>query len=114
MTTKTKIVFFTVMTLNAGVAIFCACKGEWALAAINGLSVLWMATFWGMERFIQKLIRELEFCFKDLAESDKRERIRQKEFNEMRSRAEVAERAYKELLNDTPARGAKGRYTKRG
>lgn len=114
MTTKIKIVFFIVMTLNAGVAIFCACKGEWALVAINGLTVLWMVTFWLMEGFIQKLIRELEFCYKDLAESDKRERIRQKEFNEMRSRAEVAERAYKELLNDTPARGAKGRYTKRG
>lgn len=114
MTTKIKIVFFTVMTLNAGVAIYCACKGEWALASINGLSVLWMVTFWWTERFVQKLIRELELCFKDLAESDKRECIRQKEFNEMRSRAEVAERAYKELLNDTPARGAKGRYTKRG
>lgn len=113
MTTKTKIVFFAVMTLNALVAIFCACKGEWALAAINGLTVLWMATFWGMERFIQKLIRDLEFCYAALAESAKRERIRQKEFNEMRQRAESAEKKLQQMIDDTPARGKDGRYVKR-
>lgn len=39
--------------------------------------------------------------------------ILQKEFNEMRKRAESAEKKLQQMIDDTPARGKDGRYVKR-
>ena len=46
-------------------------------------------------------------------EAERRESIRQQEFNKMRERAQNAEKKLQQMIDNTPARGKDGRFVKR-
>ena len=56
---------------------------------------------------------KLKYVDTKLNESTTREKIAVQELAKMRKQKDEAERKYQELLDDTPARGARGRYIKR-
>lgn len=84
---------------------------RWAIAMI--VTAVWLFLCYRLCNTIARLENLIEGLMKELDESQKRENIAKQELTKMRHRAEDAEKKYQALLDDTPARDSKGRYTKR-
>lgn len=106
MTKKIKFAYIAVMALFVAGAILEVYWGCYYAAGIFALSAIWLLQCYKLSKLIGKYD-------KALAESMARERIAKNLNAELRERAQKAEQDYKALLADTPARGAKGRFTKR-
>ena len=106
MTKKIKFTYAAVMVLLVAGAILEAHFECYYAAGIFVLSVVWLLLCYKQARII------CEYD-KALGESIAREMIAKKLNAELRERVQKAEQDYQALLADTPARGAKGRFTKR-
>lgn len=82
-------------------------------AIAMSLTAVWLFICYRLCNTIASLGNLIEALNKELGESVKREAIAKQEFTKMRHRAEDAEKKYQALLDDTPARDNRGRYTKR-
>jgi hypothetical protein len=82
-------------------------------AIAMALMAVWSFLCYRLCNTLASLENLIEALNKDLDESIKREAIAKQEFTKMRHRAEDAEKKYQALLDDTPARDSRGRYTKR-
>lgn len=117
---KMKIAFYGVIALNAVLCIVDMATANFTGAILTGATVAWLIISYKLVRLVedaQVLIDdawvEIEALTKKLKESASREAIAKQNLNEMRQRAETAEKQLKELMEDTPARGKDGRYVKR-
>lgn len=124
---KINIAYYIVIALNAVVCIVDIATARYFGAAILSLTTIWLFLCFSLTKLIWKkdaLINELmlqiakaDEKLKDgetkLKESTSREKIAVMELAKMRQRKDEAERKYRELLDDTPARGEKGRFVKR-
>lgn len=118
---KMKIAYFVVMALNAVLCIVDVAITNYTGAILTGVTVAWLFISYKLTRLIedaQALIddywMEIEKLATQLKESQTRENIAKQNLNEMRKRAESAEKKLQQMIDDTPARGKDGRYTKRG
>lgn len=117
---KMKIAYFVVMALNAALCIVDVATTNYTGAILTGVTVAWLGISYKLTRLIedaQVLIddywMEIEKLTNKLKESSSREEIAKKNLNEMRQRAESAEKKLQQMIDDTPARGKDGRYVKR-
>lgn len=120
MSKKMKIAYFVVMALNAILCIVDVAIANYTGAILTGVTVAWLFISYKLTRLIedaQALIddywMEIEKLANKLKESQTRENIAKQNLNEMRQRAESAEKKLQQMIDDTPARGKDGRYVKR-
>lgn len=110
MNKKLKIAFIALIALNAIICVWDICTACYFGAVISGLNALYVLLYYLSEKCH---CAHIDYMEAQLIEATKRKRKAQQEFNEMRQRAEDAEKKYKELLDDTPTRDKKGRFAKR-
>lgn len=103
---KNKIAYGVVIAITAGSCVYDLIIAQYIGAGVLALTVVWLILCYKYGNLLSEYERMLK-------ESRTREKIAVQELAKMRKRAQDAERKYKELFNDTPARGAKGRYEKR-
>lgn len=108
-----KIVYFALMTINSIVCVVDIVIGDYTGAMVCGISLAWLISTYFLAQYLSQANAELERLYNVIYELDKRESIRQEEFNKMRDRAQDAEKRVKELENVTPARVKDGRFAKR-
>lgn len=120
MSKKMKIAYYALMAINLILCIVDIAIGRYFGAAITSLTALWLVICCRLVTMIERQDVMIDTCLKELAddlvkirEAEQREKIFQKTINDMRQRAEKAEKQLKELMDDTPARGKDGRFTKR-
>lgn len=117
---KMKIAFFVVVALSAILCIVDVATTNYTGAILTGVTVAWLGISYKLTRLIedaQVLIDgywvEIEKLANKLKESLTRESIATQELAKMRKRAESAEKKLQQMIDDTPARGKDGRFTKR-
>jgi uncharacterized oligopeptide transporter (OPT) family protein len=106
MTKKIKIAYGVAIAITAGACVYDIIIARYIGAGVLALTAVWLMICYKYGNLLSEYERMLK-------ESLTREKISVQELAKMRKRAQEAERKYKELFNDTPARGAKGRYEKR-
>ena len=102
MTKTIKIAYYAAIASAFGACIFDVYSGRYGGAGVMALTAGWLIICFKYGQ----LISEYDVTLK---EALSRENIAKRELAKMRRRAQEAERKYRELFNDTPARGAKGR-----
>lgn len=110
MNKKLKIALIAVVALNAIICVWDICTARYFSAVITGLNAFYLLLFYLSAKCH---CAHIDYMEAHLIEATKKERKAQQELNEMRQRAEDAEKKYKELLDDTPTRDKKGRFAKR-
>ena len=117
MSKKTRIAYVAVIAISVIVLVVFLVARMYSEATIIGIQTIWLILYYSLletssSRFgsLKKDYDILKGKFNDISA---REVIRINEFNKMRKRAEDVERKYQALVDDTPARGPKGRYVKR-
>lgn len=124
MNKKLKFCYFAVMALLAVVCIVDIATARNLCAAISGVSVFWVGVCYVLAKAICEQEAEIKdwmneyYTMKDsleieLSEALAREERHQQELAKMRERAQNAEKQLQQMIDDTPARGADGRYVKR-
>lgn len=120
MNKKMKIAYYVVMALNTILCIVDLATANYTGAILTGVTVAWMIINLKLIRLLDDAVELLddysaatESLATKLKESKAREGIAIRNLNEMRERAESAEKQLKELMDDTPARGEDGRFIKR-
>lgn len=113
MSKKLKTAYFAMMAITGILCISCIIVKNPTEAIINGITLIWLINSYLLVRDLFQAYADIELLSKELRESDKRESIRQQEFNKMRERAQNAEKQLQQMIDDTPARGKDGRYVKR-
>lgn len=118
---KMKIAFFVVMALNAILCIVDVATTNYTGAILTGVTVAWLGISYKLIRLLEDAQTLIDSCYVEieklankLKESSTREAIATQELAKMRKRAESAEKKLQQMIDDTPARGKDGRYTKRG
>lgn len=106
MTKRMNIAYWVVIAFTAGACVFDIITARYEGAGVLALTAVWLIVCYKYGTLLTEYDRTLK-------ESLTREDIAKQELAKMRKRAQEAERKYNELLNDTPARGARGRYEKR-
>ena len=101
------------MAISGILCIGCVIAKITTGAVINGITLMWLINTYLLISDLFQAYADIELLSKELRESDKRESIRQKEFNKMRERAQNAEKKLQQMIDDTPARGKDGRFVKR-
>lgn len=120
MSKKIKMAYFAVIALSIILFVVDLAIGRYNGAIIIGFSVVWLFLYYQLF----KLLDEYDALCKSITETSKqvlqeyndamaREKIHKQEFNKMRERAQNAEKKYQELVDDTPTRDKRGRYTPR-
>ena len=120
MSKKIKMAYFAVIALSIILFVVDLAIGRYNGAIIIGFSVVWLFLYYRLF----KLVEEYDALCKSITEASKqvqqeyndamaREKIHKQEFNKIRERAQNAEKKYQELVDDTPTRDKKGRYTPR-
>ena len=121
---KLKIAYWIVGVLTAIVCIVDIATAKYLGAAISGISTVWLVvcyvlakTICEQEAHIKDWMNEYysmkDSLEKELSEALAREKLHHQEFAKMRERAQNAEIKLQQMIDDTPARGADGRYVKR-
>lgn len=113
MNKKLKFCYFAVMAITGTLCIGCAINGKYVGAIINGLTLVWLINTYFLTRDLFQAYTHIEYLCKELHESDERELILAQKLNETLDRAQNAETKLQQMIDDTPARGADGRYVKR-
>lgn len=117
---KINIAYYIVIALNVVVCIVDIATARYFGAAILAFTIIWLFVCFSLTKFIWKkdalineLMRHIAAVEDKLRESTTREKIATQELAKMRKQKDEAERKYQELMDDTPARGARGRFVKR-
>lgn len=106
MNKKVKIMYFTLFVITLLLSIIDLALGLWRDSVFMFLMACWIVICYFQARSY--------IYYKDkFREAERREKIRQQEFNKMRERAQNAEKQLQQILDDTPARGEDGRFVKR-
>ena len=137
-----KIAYFAVIAVSIILCVVDLALRRYNGAIITGLSTVWLFLYYRLFKVVEgyhnlcaecskeideigeKLKADLKALDESYEEEKKaieksidealaRERIHKQEFNKMRKRAQDAERKLEEMINDTPTRDKKGRYTPR-
>lgn len=106
MNRKFKFAFWATIIVCLMICLVDIATARYGRAIAMALTAVWLFLCY-------RLCNTIAILNKDLDESIKREAIAKQEFTKMRHRAEDAEKKYQALLDDTPARDSRGRYTKR-
>lgn len=99
MSKKMKIAYYALMAINLILCIVDIAIGRYFGAAITSLTALWLVICCRLVTMIERQDVMIDTCLKELAddlvkirEAEQREKIFQKTINDMRQRAEKAEK----------------------
>lgn len=108
-----KFCYFAAMVITGILCVGCAINGKYVGAIVNGFTLVWLINTYFLIRSLLQAYTHIENLRKELHESDERECILTRKLKETLDRAQNAEKQLQQMIDDTPARGADGRFVKR-